>query len=76
MIGLTGLGITTVMARRWSGWRRFWALGFALFFVGALFVPAIAGAEPGVIAEVLWALGYSGLGVALMGSSRADAPAS
>jgi hypothetical protein len=69
VIGLTGLGITTVMARRWSGWRRFWALGFALFFVGALFVPAIAGAEPGVITEVLWALGYSGLGVALMGSA-------
>jgi hypothetical protein len=56
-----------VVARRWQGWRRFWALGFAVFLVGALFVPAIAGVEPGVITEVIWALGYSGLGVALLG---------
>jgi hypothetical protein len=70
VVGLLGLGITTAVARRWSGWRRFWALGFALFYVGALFVPAVMGVEPGAVAETLWALGYSGLGAALVvGSS-------
>jgi hypothetical protein len=73
-IGLLGLGITTVAARRWTGWRRFWALGFAVFYVGSLFVPAIAGVEPGVITEVAWALGYSGLGFAMLTSQPGRGP--
>jgi len=71
VIGLAGLGITTVVAGRWTGWRRFWALGFAVFFVGAVSVPAIAGVEPGVITEVIWALGYAGLGAALVAEHTA-----
>jgi hypothetical protein len=31
-----------------------------------LFVPAIAGVQPSALAETIWALGYSGLGVALL----------
>jgi hypothetical protein len=65
-IGLLGLGISVVAARQWTGWRRFAPLAFAAYYVGALFVPAIAGVEPGTIAEVGWALGYSMLGLALM----------
>jgi hypothetical protein len=64
-IALIGLGITTAVAGRWSGWRRFWPLGVAVFYTGALFVPAVLGAEPSVVLEAMWALGYAGLGLAL-----------
>jgi hypothetical protein len=64
-VGLLGLGVSTVIARRWSGWRRFWPLGLALLFAGGLFVPAIVGIEPTAVVEVLWAMGYAGLGLAL-----------
>ena len=65
VIGLTGLGITTAVAGRWSGWRRYWPLALAVYFVSVLFVPAVAGAEPNAVTETVWALGYAGLGVAL-----------
>jgi len=65
-IGLVGLGVLTVRARRWSSWRRFWPLALAAAYVSVLFVPAIAGSEPNVLTETVWALGYSGLGLALM----------
>ena len=65
-IGLVGLGVTVARAGRWSGWRRFAPLAFATYYVGALFVPAIAGVEPSTIVEVGWTLGYALLGFALM----------
>jgi hypothetical protein len=64
-IGLVGTGLAVAVAGRWSGWRRLWPLGLALFYVGVLFVPAIFGVEPAVVPEALWALGYAGLGIAL-----------
>ena len=65
-IGLVGLGVGVAGARRWTGWRRFAPLAVAVYYVGALFVPAIAGVEPSTIVEVGWALGYALLGFALM----------
>jgi hypothetical protein len=65
-IGLVGLGITVTRTTRWSGWRRFAPLAFGAYYVGALFVPALAGVEPGTIVEVGWAVGYAVLGFALM----------
>src|SRR4029453_17468137 len=73
-IGLIGLGITIVAARRWTGWRRFYPLGFAVYYVGGLFVPAIAGVEPGAVPDVIWAMGYSGLGFALLTSQPGSGP--
>ena len=46
-IGLVGLGIGVAVARRWTGWRRFAPLAVAAYYVGALFVPAIAGRRAG-----------------------------
>jgi hypothetical protein len=66
LIGLVGLGIGTGTARRWSGWRRWWPLGLATVFVGALFIPAVIGFEPAAVTETIWALGYGGLGLALL----------
>ena len=65
-IGLVGAGITTARAGRWSGWRRYAPLALAVVYVGALFVPAVAGSEPSALTETVWALGYSGLGLALV----------
>jgi hypothetical protein len=65
-IGLVGMGVTTARAGRWTGWRRFMPLGLAVVYVAVLFVPAIAGADPSALAESVWALGYSGLGLALL----------
>ena len=65
-IGLVGVGVMTVRARRWSGWRRYAPLGLAVVYLAVLFVPAVAGSEPGALTETIWALGYSGLGLALL----------
>jgi hypothetical protein len=64
-VALIGLGITTAVAGRWRGWRRFWALGVATYYTGVLFVPAVLDVEPSAALETLWALGYAGLGLAL-----------
>jgi hypothetical protein len=64
-VALVGLGITTAVAGRWSGWRRWTPLALAAFYVGALMVPAFLGTDPSVWTECLWALGYAGLGSAL-----------
>ena len=45
-VALLGLGITTAVARRWSGWRRWTPLALAVFYVGALMVPAFSGPIP------------------------------
>jgi hypothetical protein len=55
-VGLTGLGLGVALAGRWSGWRRYWPLGLAVFYVGVLLVPAFVGVAPTATSEVLWAL--------------------
>jgi hypothetical protein len=74
VIGLVGLGIATAQAQRWSGWRRWWPLGLATVFVGALFVPAVIGFEPAAVTETIWALGYGGLGLALLTEASLPEP--
>jgi hypothetical protein len=69
-VGLIGLGVSTAVAGRWTGWRRFWPLGLAAFYTGALFVPAAFGVEPTTALETAWAMGYAGLGVALLTSTE------
>jgi hypothetical protein len=66
VVALIGLGITVARAGRWSGWRRYAPLGLAVYIVGGLMGPSFAGADPGTIGVSLWALGYCGLGLALL----------
>jgi hypothetical protein len=70
-IGLIGLGVTTAVAGRWTGWQRFWPLGLAAFYTGALFVPAAFGVQPSGFVAAVWALGYAGLGLALATAASA-----
>jgi hypothetical protein len=65
-VGLTGLGVTVVLGRSWSGWRRYWPLVVAVVYVGVLLIPAFLGIPPTAGTETLWALGISGLGLALV----------
>jgi hypothetical protein len=68
-IGLAGLGITVALAAQWKGWRRYWPLGVAGVYVGVLLVPALIGIAPSATTETVWALGISGLGLALATAS-------
>jgi hypothetical protein len=68
-VGLVGLGVVTMRAGRWSGWRRWMPLGLAVYYVAGLMVPAFAGVEPSWAAEAVWALGYALLGAALISES-------
>jgi hypothetical protein len=65
--GLASLVVGVLVARtsQWTGWRRWWPLVLALYFVIGMFIPAVAGHDPTMITEAIWALGYAGLGVAL-----------
>jgi hypothetical protein len=63
---LIGLGITVARAGRWSGWRRYWPLGTAVYVLGVLMAPSFFGVQPSWLVVALWALGYSGLGAALL----------
>jgi hypothetical protein len=65
-VGLIGLGVTTVHARRWTGWRRWLPLALAVYYIGVLMAPAFAGLAPTALAEAIWALAYSALGCALL----------
>jgi hypothetical protein len=66
VVALIGLAITVARAGRWSGWRRYAPLGLTVYVVGGLMAPSFAGVDPGPIGVSLWALGYAGLGVALI----------
>src|SRR5690242_15515645 len=52
-VALTGLGIATARAGRWSGWRRYYPLVLAVYVVGGLVIPAFAGIGPSAVAEAL-----------------------
>jgi hypothetical protein len=69
-VALIGLGITTAGTGRWTGWRRWAPLALAVIWVGGLLVPAFLGTDPSAVAEVVWALGYAGLGAALVVEAR------
>ena len=69
-LGLAGLGVTVALGSRWTGWRRYWPLGLACVYIFALLIPAFLGVAPTAIAETLWALGISGLGLALATADR------
>ncbi len=68
-VALVATGILAARVGAWSGWRRWWLLAMGAFFVLVVFVPAVIGFEPGLLTEGLWALSYSGLGLALLTES-------
>ncbi len=68
-IALVAAGVLAARGGAWSGWRRWWLLAMGAFFVIVVFVPAVIGIEPGLLTEGLWALSYSGLGLALVAES-------
>ncbi len=76
LVGLPILGISVVRARNWAGWARWWPLGMALWFALVVFIPAVAlNQSPNTAVEVVWALAYAGLGLALVtggGQARTD----
>lgn len=69
-LGLLGLGVTVLTARRWTGWRRWFPLPFALATVLVVVVAVVTDAWPAAVLEVAAALGYSVLGWALVTGRR------
>lgn len=69
--GIFGLTTGALVARAgvWRGWPRWVPLVLALYALFALFVPLFMGAEPSLLTEAGWALGYALLGAALRSAS-------
>ncbi len=72
LVGLLGLGATVARAGRWQGWRRWFPLGFAVFYAGIVGYTAVSGSWPSAPVELAWALGYSVLGWALLTAGDSD----
>jgi hypothetical protein len=63
-------GILIVRAGVWRGWLRWVPLVVALYVLIVLFVPLFAGAEPSLLTEAGWAVGYAVLGAAMWRATR------
>jgi hypothetical protein len=79
MVGGLLAGVAVVMAGRWTGWRRFSVLVYALYYLCALLLPLfIAHQGPTLVTESLWGLAWIPIGGALISqaqSQRAPIPA-
>lgn len=60
------VGVVIGRAGRLPGWSRWAVLAYALYVLGALFVPLFLGSEPNALTESLWGLAWVGLGVVLI----------
>jgi hypothetical protein len=60
-----GTGVLVARAGVFHGWPRWVPLTLGCYVVLVLIGPALAGMEPTVVTESLWALGYVALGAAL-----------
>lgn len=77
MLGGVLAGIAVVLARRWTGWRRFTVLFYALYYLLVMLLPLfILRQGPTLVTESLWGLAWLPMGAALATSGRvAQTPA-
>ena len=68
MAGGLMAGIAVVRAGVWTGWRRWILFAVAIYYVFLVFSPV------GMITEIIWALSYIGLGIALSTPWRQPTP--
>lgn len=79
MLGGLLAGVAVVIAHRWTEWRRYSVLFYALYYLLALLLPLfLIKHGPTLITESLWGLAWTPIGAALVStesSARAPIPA-
>ncbi len=77
MLGGLLVGIAVVVAHRWTGWRRYSVLFYALYYLLVMLLPLfILRQGPTLVTESVWGLAWLPMGAALATSeSEAQTPA-
>ncbi|HEX9036015.1 MAG TPA: hypothetical protein VF808_03405 [Ktedonobacterales bacterium] len=73
MLGGLLAGVAVIVARQWTGWRRYTVMFYALYYLCALLLPLfLARHGPTLITESLWGLAWTPIGAALASQARAQ----
>jgi hypothetical protein len=70
VVASLGAGVAIARAGLLEGWRRWVVVGYAVYVVGALFVPLFFGAEVDAVRETIWGLWWVAIGAALLFEGR------
>ena len=60
-------------AGRLGGWARWVVLAYALYYLIALFVPLVFGAEPNIVTETVWGLAWVVVGYTVRRAAQGEA---